>query len=285
MGPTFGIKVGVANVCCLIKSKNKDFIDQIKKEYKDFLCVRRPSFILEMNTEEAKVKDVVVRKNDKVVDFLKPAKIVSGKKNKIFITSRYFDGYFNLKRKTGEFVIKIFKGSGLLAFRNVLRLCYSLIFLNKNTVLMHGAGIINKGKGYLFSGPPLSGKSTIAKLSLGKIILNDECVVVRRDEDGVRIYGTPFGGELKPVNKSANLCKVFFIEHDRKTYITKLKELDAITKNLFNNFLFMNIIVREEQELTKKLLKITNYIFMDIPSYELHFNLRDNLWEIINESW
>jgi hypothetical protein len=64
--------------------------------------------------------------------------------------------------------------------------------------IVHACGVEYNGKGYLFAGESGAGKSTLARLldqEKGIKVLSDDRIVLRKQDGGVRIYGTPWHGE------------------------------------------------------------------------------------------
>jgi hypothetical protein len=81
---------------------------------------------------------------------------------------------------------------------------------------IHGCGVVDTdASGYLFVGSSGAGKSTMARLWLeepGVVILSDDRIVVRRDADGLWMYGTPWHGEEPLASpRRARLARVFFL--------------------------------------------------------------------------
>ncbi len=58
--------------------------------------------------------------------------------------------------------------------------------------LVHAAGVVREGRGYLFVGPSGAGKSTVAALSRAHAVLNDEMNLVEHDGGAATLVGTPF---------------------------------------------------------------------------------------------
>ena len=106
--------------------------------------------------------------------------------------------------------------------------------------MLHAAALGKNGKGYVFPGKSGAGKSTISKMFLksearGKrqevrnnslvtrhfslstnILLTDELIPVRIEKSVVKIYGSPFWGEMKNKGKRG-ICKTFHalrVTHD-----------------------------------------------------------------------
>ncbi|MFO7607784.1 MAG: hypothetical protein R6X35_01115 [Candidatus Krumholzibacteriia bacterium] len=61
-----------------------------------------------------------------------------------------------------------------------------------HAALVHAAGVVRDGRGYLFVGPSGAGKSTVAGLSRSHAVLNDEMNLVEWDDRGATLIGTPF---------------------------------------------------------------------------------------------
>jgi len=61
-----------------------------------------------------------------------------------------------------------------------------------DALLVHSAGVVRAGRGYLFVGPSEAGKSTVAELSRQHEVLNDEMNLVEFGPDGPVLVGTPF---------------------------------------------------------------------------------------------
>jgi len=69
--------------------------------------------------------------------------------------------------------------------------------LHNRVMVIHGAGIVADGHGYVFFGPSGIGKTTISRLWVkrGAKLLNDDRVALYKDATGWRIAGTPWHGE------------------------------------------------------------------------------------------
>lgn len=69
--------------------------------------------------------------------------------------------------------------------------------LQHQVIIIHGAGIVTDGNGYVFFGPSGIGKTTISRLWVkrGAKLLNDDRVAIYRADGGWRVAGTPWHGE------------------------------------------------------------------------------------------
>ena len=100
-------------------------------------------------------------------------------------------------------------------------------------IMVHSCGVNYKGQGLLFVGSSGKGKTTIAQLlhQHGFEVFNDDRIIIRRQEDGLRMFGTPWHGTGYFAHPGvAPLKKIYFLEHGKSNKITQLSDLSATTK-------------------------------------------------------
>lgn len=97
-----------------------------------------------------------------------------------------------------------------------MRAWFSTMLLNCEGGLVHSAGLAKNNKGYLFIGQSGSGKSTLSGARGDGELLSDELVAVRKTDDGYKVFGTPFMGELGigGSNIGAPLDRFFIVNHE-----------------------------------------------------------------------
>jgi len=109
-----------------------------------------------------------------------------------------------------------------------------MYFLGSNGFVIHAAGAIHQGKGYIFAGPSGAGKSTIAMLlseSADFTLLSDDRIVINKSANGFSIYGTPWPGEAGIAsNNQAPLQKIFFLEKGGKNEINESGVHESLKK-------------------------------------------------------
>lgn len=66
-----------------------------------------------------------------------------------------------------------------------------------DAALVHSAGVVRDGRGYLFVGESGVGKTTIADLSRDATVLNDEMNVIAFGAAGPRLLASPFNGHYR----------------------------------------------------------------------------------------
>lgn len=85
------------------------------------------------------------------------------------------------------------------AVNNALMLMFAFASAEMGTLLVHASVIKNSNRGFLFLGKSGTGKSTHSSLWLkyieGSELLNDDNPVVRLDDEGATVYGSPWSGK------------------------------------------------------------------------------------------
>jgi len=106
---------------------------------------------------------------------------------------------------------------------------------NGKGVELHGVGIVRNGRGTLFVGQSGAGKTTTARLWLAHdpsiTILSDDRIVVRKSNDGFRMYGTPWHGEAEICAASdAPLDAIYLLDQAATTEVRSIDQSDAVAR-------------------------------------------------------
>ena len=112
-----------------------------------------------------------------------------------------------------------------------------------NRFVFHGAAVTYRERGYLFTAPSGTGKST--HISLWKRYLGADVDLINGDKpvlaivpDGVRVYGTPWAGkENWQKNRSALLNGVCFLEQGRENSVRALCPEECVPRLIRQTYL------------------------------------------------
>jgi hypothetical protein len=104
----------------------------------------------------------------------------------------------------------------------MLRAALSLALVAHDGVVVHAAGVVRAGRGFVFAGPSGAGKTTLGR-ALGAapgVLLADELVVLRLEGDGVVAAGTPF---WTGAAAEAPLAGLFLLERGGRAEVRALE--------------------------------------------------------------
>lgn len=99
--------------------------------------------------------------------------------------------------------------------------------LRRGVLILHGAGVVAAGNGYVFFGPSGIGKTTMSRLWIqaGAHLLNDDRVAVHCEKGVWRVTGTPWHGEEPKVSTRSAPLKALVRLQQSPEYT--LRELPA----------------------------------------------------------
>jgi len=134
---------------------------------------------------------------------------------------------------------------------------------------LHACGVKTGDKGIIFSGVSGAGKSTIAELWKKKEVdlLSDDRIIVRRTDDHLMMYGTPWHGDAGvSLPEKAPLKAVYFLEQSEENRAVPLQAADAAFRLMVRSF--PTYYSREGMEFT---LGLVSEIAQEVPCYALQF--------------
>lgn len=167
------------------------------------------------------------------------------------------------------------------AFDNLLMACTAWLAATGGGAMVHGTGVVRRGKGYLLFGPSGAGKSTAAKHSGNAKVIGDDVSVVLPGEDGkLNLVGNPFRGafrEAEPVVGSFPLEACFRLVKAERSEIVDASRL-AVYAALVGNFPFVADSFNRRPDLMDRM----EGSFRDVPMRNLHFARDATFWDEID---
>jgi hypothetical protein len=148
---------------------------------------------------------------------------------------------FDSEWKQGEFILPAQNTGSCPLGPPFFDVWYMSLLGKGRGLLLHGCGVSDQGRGFLFLGEPEAGKSTLARLWHPHAqVLSDERVVLREIEGQLWIFGTPWHSSFKVFSPlGAPLEKVFFIRHAQQSghNAVRLGSIETATRMLKNAIL------------------------------------------------
>lgn len=163
---------------------------------------------------------------------------------------------------------------------NFLRTVFAWLCVTNDALLLHSAGVIRDGWGYVFFGPSGSGKTTTSRLaSRTAHVVSDDLVIIGCDENGCTLYGVPFKGELSEApraNQQAPLKGLYRLRQDTSHYLEPIPHVIAIA-----DLVAASPFIVREKRLSDQLMKVCNKITKSVPVQQLHFKRDDGFWKVL----
>lgn len=138
-----------------------------------------------------------------------------------------------------------------------------------NGLAVHSAGVKYDDCGYLFCGISGAGKSTLAKLwqARGAIVLSDEKNAMRRIEDNIVVYGTPWQSSAKLYSPDqAPLKAIYFLKQSKYNRIVPLTNLEATSRIVLCSY--MPFYLKESIE---GIMGFLDTLLCNVPMFEFEF--------------
>jgi len=174
------------------------------------------------------------------------------------------------------------RGMEFFAVESFLRICFSILAVYHDGLLLHAAGVVHNEKAYVFAGPSGAGKSTIAKLSTGNgRILSDEMVYVQCGPRVSQVFGTPFHGtnDEHPFAPGGPLRAILFPIQHTTIAVAPLGPAEALRRLLAATFSFDASTPGHQ-----RLLDIAVELVQHVPTLELRFRKDAEFWLAIDAS-
>ena len=171
----------------------------------------------------------------------------------------------------GEIYVKIFKKgnlTSLLCFPTD-QVLFAQLLADRGGIILHGSGLTFKEKGYLFVGHSDAGKTTMVKIfNHHAKILNDDRLIVKKEDGRFYLYGTPWHGELSLVAPDrVPLKAILFLNQAEENRVEKTEGIEAF-KRLYG----CTIKALVTEGWAKKALDICQALSREVPCYHLYFD-------------
>ena len=129
-----------------------------------------------------------------------------------------FDLFYPPERK------ELFAGPFIVAgFRNWL----STFLTNFSAIMIHSAGVTRNSNAALFLAPDEGGKTTVARCANEALILNDDHIILRQQDNVFVAHGTPLG-PITGGPQQARLGSFFLLEQASHFELTPIKPRDVL---------------------------------------------------------
>jgi hypothetical protein len=186
---------------------------------------------------------------------------------------------------TGEGALLLAEGDvepELRAVENYLRCAVAWAAAARGGALVHGAGAVRDGRGYVFFGESGAGKSTLSSVSRATVVSDDLSLVLPRAGGGLDLVGTPFRGTYEagpPVVGRFPLAAAFRIVKADRAEVREVPR-PLVLGQLVGSLTFVAEAFSERPDLFASI----EAAFAAVPLRHLHFRRDDSYWEAIDRA-
>jgi hypothetical protein len=276
------ITVGLGNTRIGMRCRDKEFMGKLATDYEPFLVPGAPDINIEFNISDnytaPEIKELMTG-----LRAFRDGEHYYTEPELIECRLRWHEACLKIKTQKHLFDPEV----DYRFLNTLLRGLYTGIYrkLRKtdfNDYLVHGCGVAEGNRCYLFTGPSGSGKTTVAGLAGGRDILNDEAVLLGRNNGGFRLGGTPFDGGIPERNNSRyHLSAIFFLKHDRQVTIRKLNQIESYKRLLTQVFDTSPLFELPDNDTFSEQAELCSEVASVVSSYELGFLPDASFWQHI----
>ncbi|MGC4098787.1 MAG: hypothetical protein QM706_16870 [Nitrospira sp.] len=167
-------------------------------------------------------------------------------------------------------------------FNPVVEVCFLARLAREGGILLHAAGLVSQESGLVFTGPSGAGKSTIARMFADRhaSVLSDERVVLRVENGGLTVYGSPWVGSGEfAVDASAALTALYLIRHARDHHrISAIPSSTAVSQLLQQSFL-----PHWDRDCMERSLEFLISVVSSVPCRRLAFLRHADLVDLVQQ--
>jgi len=147
-------------------------------------------------------------------------------------------------------------------------------------MIVHCAGLDCQGRGIIFPGPSGAGKSSVSRLlqsAENVVLLSDDRMVIRKENNRYHMYGTPWAGDAKiAVNRKSRLDAICFLTHAEDNRLTPLAPNQALKR-----LLPVASLPWYAKEFLPQMLDFCGEVLQQVPTFDLQFCLKGDLTGIL----
>jgi len=182
----------------------------------------------------------------------------------------------------GSAHLDVFASHPFLETDLFLRIGLGFLALRRGGVLLHTAGVVQQGRAYLFFGHSGSGKTTAARLSAPRQVLNDDLVLLLPAPGAASTAwlacATPFTNpsQVAPGPGQAPLAGIFRLLKDTQVYVRPMRPAAALAELLS----CVPLLAVLPQEMARGFAILTRLTQQTQCGY-LHFRKDDSFWQQI----
>jgi len=251
----------IAGIPCRLASRDEDLRALLARRYAGFALDAAPEFSLRVDVTAAPPDEASSR-------WTGPFARIGGRDGVLTIEGAEFHGTFD--ESSGEgWIVQPLDALPLEAFLTAI--CAGHLLKKRDGFLLHAAAITADDGAYVFFGPSGSGKTTVAEL-IGRGVITDEMVAIRRDGGQYRVFAVPWRGQ----RVDASLTALFRLRQAPETAFTPLTPTAAV-RHLLPSVFFPRADALE----VNRFFEIAGKLVTQVSCHEMRFAPDGLFWDSI----
>jgi hypothetical protein len=254
----------IAGIPCRLACRDEGLRALVVPRYADFAVSAVPELSLRVEVTEPSPDEASSPQAG-------PFARINGQNDVLTIEGAAFHGAFD--ESTGEgWIAQPLDASPLETFLTAI--CAGHL-LKRDGFLLHAAAITADDGAYVFFGPSGSGKTTVAE-QIGRGVITDEMVAIRRDGGRYRVFAVPWRGRRPDASPAPPLTGLFRLRQAPKTAFTPLSPTATVRQLLPSVF-----FPRADASEVSRFFEIGGELVTQVPCYEMRFAPDDLFWDSI----
>ncbi len=155
-------------------------------------------------------------------------------------------------------------------------------------LMVHGAGLRHKNRGFLFLGDSGSGKTSMAGTVDPREVLSDDSPVISKISDGFILHPSPYSqvGMFMEKGQSfhherAKLARMLFLHRSNGCRVAARDPKRALAEALSRHVHFFDLMGREERI---RAFEFCTDLFTAVPVYDLYWKKGEPVWHLVGDA-
>jgi hypothetical protein len=177
---------------------------------------------------------------------------------------------------------------GRECFRPLHRLLWmylAQVLGERGACFIHSAALVQDGKGYLFLGDSGAGKSSLAQVCDGAMVISDDSPILSKQNGDFLVFSSPYhqmnplaGLEKEAIGRRARVEGLYVLTKDGRLYLDGVSRKEAVSMILKRYILFFPYLSgRAKSDLFDLIMELCHRL----PIHNLHFCLDQDVWGFV----
>ena len=263
----FHVKIRVGFITLQIETENQNFFQRLESRFQRFIEKEpNPDGKIVLSLTQEIVKNT----------WIEPDVICEG--FEWTITGSGIKGRIDQRKSFAEFQIS--PSRPIQEVEYLIRIASAIWIFEKGGLLIHGAALVRKDRGYLFTGHSGAGKTTVCRVSKDALILNDDLIALGLSEYGWQVLATPFSNptQNEPNPGKAPLKAILKLNQAKEHHIDELSAVIALADLITH----IPVLTLRKENMEPIMIRC-NQILKEVKTYNLYFLPDDRFWDLMPE--